>query len=367
VRSGLRGSAPSTAPGYCSGQVSAESSEKPTSRTLLADLRAFVRDEQEAGQRKMLALWQRPLHEKLRTGWTQRFLRLEPGDEADTVWARLDDTESRSREGDLLVLHAGDPRASPLARFVTFEVEEEDRWLLRGEALRTVWHAYRGGTCFADPDAMDLTSYYEHALDDVATSDIGQNLILPLLAGETTPTFHDGELGDAERIARAEGHNPAQALAVGMAVAADSVACIQGPPGTGKTRVLALIARILVERGERLLVTSHTHMAINNALNKIVAQGVPVVKVGRESQRNGLANEILCVPALKAWAERPPRDQRRLVAERGDTEEKPAAGPDQRSPPDGLREHGDRAGRRRRVPARSREPLARGGPSRPDR
>jgi hypothetical protein len=41
---------------------------------------------------------------------------------------------------------------------------------------------------------------------------------------------------------------------------------IQGPPGTGKTRTIAEIALRLVDGAERVLVTSHTNVAVDNAL-----------------------------------------------------------------------------------------------------
>lgn len=275
------------------------------SDTLLSKLLDFIRDEQSVGNQKLRDIWQRPLADKLDKGWSQGFHRLERGDEPQTLWAYPDTSESRFREGDLLYLHSGTPQDNLLCRQLSFEREEDHRWLLRGNRAVAVWDDYTGGPCYADPDAIDLTSYYEKALADIASSQIGREIVLPLLAGDLEIGFDGRDFADAEQIALAEGCNAKQAEAVGMAYGAEQIACIQGPPGTGKTRVLALIARLMVKRGERILMTSHTHMAINNALNKIHAQGVPTLKVGRDIQRKGLDDAIPCLSGLDAWEERP--------------------------------------------------------------
>ena len=41
-----------------------------------------------------------------------------------------------------------------------------------------------------------------------------------------------------------------------------------GPPGTGKTEVIAKAAMELSNRGERILVTSHTNRAVDNVVKK---------------------------------------------------------------------------------------------------
>jgi len=275
----------------------------PTS--LLEQMHAFVLAEQRAAQERLLEIWHRPLAEKLEQGWTQGFSHVEPGPEPATLWATVAGSGSRFREGDMLLLHAGDPLHDLLGRRLSVESEEEDRWLLRGQRVKAVLEAYAGGPCFADPDALDLSGHYLRAIEDIATSSAGRNKVLPLLNGTLQPSFDMQDFQDAEQLARAQGCNPRQAEAVAMAVAAEQVACIQGPPGTGKTRVLALIAQMLVARGARLLVTSHTHMAINNALNKVHALDVPVVKVGWRTQCKGLHEAIPCVDMLGAWAQRP--------------------------------------------------------------
>ena len=111
---------------------------------------------------------------------------------------------------------------------------------------------------------MDLTSYYEDLLRDIATSQIGREILLPLLSGDLEICFDDRDVSEGERIALAEGLNAKQAQALGLAYGAEQIACIQGPPGTGKTLVLALLARLMAARGERILMTSHTHMAIKH-------------------------------------------------------------------------------------------------------
>ena len=280
---------------------------KTSQAELLGNLRNFVEDEQAVATQKLLDVWSRPLIEKLANGASQRFTRLERTDEPTHLWAHLDvsDNESHFREGDLIALHAGSPMESMLGRGFSLEAEEDNRWLLRGDRVLSLFDGYIGGPAFGDPDSIDLTHYYERSLDEISTSSIGREVVLPLLNGDLAITFDERDVREGELEALAEGFNARQAQAVGMAFGAEQLACIQGPPGTGKTRVLALIARLMVARGERILITSHTHMAINNALNKIHAQGVPTVKIGGVTRASGLDNAVPIWPNLDAWEERP--------------------------------------------------------------
>ncbi|MBF4332987.1 helicase, partial [Vibrio anguillarum] len=133
----------------------------------------------------------------------------------------------------------------------------------------------------ADPDTMDLKPFYDKALDEIAESKRGREIVLPLLAGKLDTGFiFEDDYDEAADFAEECGLNEHQADAVGKAVSAKYLACIQGPPGTGKTKVISLITKLLVEQGQRVFMTSHTHMAINNALNKIAGENVPVIKVG---------------------------------------------------------------------------------------
>jgi DNA replication ATP-dependent helicase Dna2 len=272
----------------------------------LAELLDFIASEQRAGMSRLLGIWERPLAEKLATGWTQRFERLERGDERDTVHVWFREGEARFREGDLLLLHTGNPIDDLLARGLTFESELDDHWVLRGrQPLEPLLSAYEGGELFADADTLDLTGYYRQAIEEIGTSQIGREVVLPLLSRNLEPTFITVDVDEGLRIARHRRFNDKQAEAVGLAFGAEQLACIQGPPGTGKSSVLALIARLMVERGQRVLLTSHTHMAINNALNKIARENVPVVKIGLRSQCKALDAQVRSHEAFAAWSDRP--------------------------------------------------------------
>ncbi len=272
--------------------------------TLMTDLVTLIHEERDAGLQRLMEVWRQPLAEKCANGWTQAFTYLQRGEEAGTLWAYPDAADSRFREGDLLCLHQGDA-LMPLIRQMAFEFEENGRWLLRGMSLPTLSDIYKGGRCYADPDTIDLTAFYERALNEIATSHVGRQLVLPLLSNRLLIEFDEREMEEAIEIARAAGCNEKQAEAVGWGHSARHVACIQGPPGTGKTRVLALLVRLAVARGERVLITAHTHTAINHALNKVHAEGVPVAKVSAATRRHGLAREIVHVESLAEWQERP--------------------------------------------------------------
>lgn len=63
--------------------------------------------------------------------------------------------------------------------------------------------------------------------------------------------------------------NPFQKDAVEKIIAAPDLCLIQGPPGTGKTTVIAEAIMQLARRGERVLLASQAHTAVDNALDRL--------------------------------------------------------------------------------------------------
>ncbi len=79
--------------------------------------------------------------------------------------------------------------------------------------------------------------------------------------------------------------NNNQVKAVKKAVGNNNVFLIQGPPGTGKTTVIAEVVEQLVKKGEKVLVASQTHIAVDNVLEKVSNnKNITCVRLGN-SQR----------------------------------------------------------------------------------
>ncbi|OED29542.1 IGHMBP2 family helicase [Methanosphaera sp. WGK6] len=63
--------------------------------------------------------------------------------------------------------------------------------------------------------------------------------------------------------------NKNQTIAVNNALSADKFHIIQGPPGTGKTHTIVELIRQLYKQKKKLLITTHTHIALDNILEKL--------------------------------------------------------------------------------------------------
>jgi DNA replication ATP-dependent helicase Dna2 len=188
------------------------------------------------------------------------------------------------REGDFVCLSRNTPLA-PIGRFIHSGEDDDGIHLL-------LWKGgmppASGSDWVIDPDFYDMTDRFAEAIEGLAVSDLGRSRILPLLMGEAgsalDPELHELVMDGLEHGGpQASAWHDTQREAIAACVATHDAYLVQGPPGTGKTRVLAEVARLLVERGERVLVTGPTHRAINHALEdicKTVPATVGVAKIG---------------------------------------------------------------------------------------
>jgi DNA replication ATP-dependent helicase Dna2 len=257
-------------------------------QALLQRLRDFVNSEAATQIANLQRQWELPLGERVMRGYAIEGLTVE-GIQKGNVRLRCQTNESRFREGDFLVLHRSTPTGLEAAQAL---LEYDDETLLEV--------SLQGGNPFmlqtepqgwiADESTLDLRHFHLEALDEVADSWRGREIILPMLSGDRIPRTDFAKYERILEVAQNLGLNETQSEAIAQAYATDLYHLIQGPPGTGKTFVLAHLVRLLVVDGYRVLVSGLTHRAINNALNKIyeVDPMLPVCKVGLESRASDL-------------------------------------------------------------------------------
>ena len=75
-----------------------------------------------------------------------------------------------------------------------------------------------------------------------------------------------------------------QRASIEHALRAEDYALIVGMPGAGKSQTLSHLIGILVEKGKRILVTSHTHNAVDNLLIRCMERGISVEDLDKETR-----------------------------------------------------------------------------------
>lgn len=115
---------------------------------------------------------------------------------------------------------------------------------------------------------LDALQKLEAATDDSLLSPLRalvglcDTAYLPALAGDAAARGSVGPASDE----RLDEH---QIECIDKAMATPHFAVIQGPPGSGKTTVISGIVRRAIARGEQVLVVSPTHVAVDNAIEKL--------------------------------------------------------------------------------------------------
>jgi serine/threonine protein kinase len=96
--------------------------------------------------------------------------------------------------------------------------------------------------------------------------------------------------------------------AVAAAVGLEDCMIVTGPPGTGKTRFIGeTVAQVLANNpNARILIVSQTHVAIDNALERLIESGVEdVVRIGRSDDEriSSVVKPWLLDVQLRKWAQ----------------------------------------------------------------
>ncbi|HUQ05196.1 MAG TPA: AAA domain-containing protein [Kofleriaceae bacterium] len=189
--------------------------------------------------------------------------------------------------GDPVVLWRQSPDDPRATRGVVSARERHDLWVvIEGDLPEGVLE----GGCNIDALAPESTfdrgdRAIERARTAKATSALAR--VVGILCGEREAAFApaptwapiDRDLDEAQR------------AAVTSALSAHDVALIHGPPGTGKTRTLVEVVRQMVARGERVLCTAASNVAVDNLGERLAAAGVGVVRLGHPARVSAALEE----------------------------------------------------------------------------
>jgi hypothetical protein len=134
----------------------------------------------------------------------------------------------------------------------------------------------------------------------IATKDYGVGLLAQLLVAPRTlaPPLPD-EIDGAGWLTDGMIPNPPQNRAVSLLSNCSAGQCvfIQGPPGTGKTTVIveAVKRRLAQDPDQRILVTSHSNLAVDNALERLAGTpGMRAVRVARAERVHPTVDQFRC-------------------------------------------------------------------------
>lgn len=99
-----------------------------------------------------------------------------------------------------------------------------------------------------------------------------------------------------------DGLNESQRNAFLMAIDGSPVSLIKGPPGTGKTHVInAIVQYITKELGEKVIISSQTHIAIDNVLDKLVENYDIIIPNRITNRRNKYSGNEIDYTLYRTW------------------------------------------------------------------
>ncbi len=174
--------------------------------------------------------------------------------------------------GDLVVISKRDPLKSDLIgtvvekgkRFITVALETVPDWALKGVRL--------------DLYANDIT--FKRWLENLNSLRESGKKALEFYLGLREP--EESEPVEFEPFDN--NLNASQRKAVAKALGSPDFSLIHGPFGTGKTRTLVELIRQEVARGNKVLATAESNVAVDNLVERLADSGIEVVRIGHPSR-----------------------------------------------------------------------------------
>jgi DNA replication ATP-dependent helicase Dna2 len=245
-----------------------------------SDLERTIRAEARYGWDKAHRQWGRPLPERVASGRAIGWLRIASVEIVRKTkrvhfHPSIEDM-ALFREGDQVRMSLNDPEGENWIEAVFLGLTEKG--LSVTLPMDTNLPSEEGWTL--DETMIDLSDFYLKALDEMAATSHGRDVVLPALLNGLGDEIDFETHAELSETLADSGLDESQTDGVAMCLAAQRFHLIQGPPGTGKTLTLAKLVKELAGQGQRVLVTSFTHRAIHHALRKVGSMvDCPVYKV----------------------------------------------------------------------------------------
>lgn len=263
----------------------------------------FVNVEANAQNRKTTDIWDLPLSKRIKMGEAIQNITVEDvTDESDKTFPPhirafyCPENISKFRAGDYVRLHKNHPQVQHDLYHAQIVFEVEDYFIVMAAYGHSFFGLQNGDGWIMDRDTTDLRHLLIDALNELKNHN-RKNQILGILQGNISPIFNWTKQQEAINISNRLPFNQAQREAFSKSFSTENFYLIQGPPGTGKTWLLAQLAVSLAQTGEKVLITSLTHRAINNALVKIAKTTgyKDLIKVGQYYNQDDLKSDNFTV------------------------------------------------------------------------
>jgi DNA replication ATP-dependent helicase Dna2 len=252
---------------------------------LIPLLKEFINREQDAQNSEIERIWSLPAIVRETEGECIRNVTVIDCTQFNAT-LRWEENHSKFRTGDILCLNSGEPHHA----ICSCEIIEEfgNQMKVRASINNNFLNLEPGNQLVADRGKVDIRHIQLGILDKVAENPYLLTFFCDLFSGKSQPIINHAKVDRALKQANQFNFNKSQTEAFSFSYASENFYLIQGPPGTGKTWVLAYLAALLAQEGQRVLVTAFTHRAINNALIKIAetTNCANVAKIGQWYQAN---------------------------------------------------------------------------------
>lgn len=172
---------------------------------------------------------------------------------------------------------------------------------------------------FISKAILSLSAYYlleqlQRRLDEIRTGVLPaeRDMCMRLFAYQANGFFTNVKPVSSIEGLNKEHLNREQMEAINRSLG-QQVTFIWGPPGTGKTRTIGALVQELLRREERVLVASHTNVAVDTALIRVIEalddneiQNGTVIRVGTPARKNPVLQQV----TMEAVLERKSKDLR---------------------------------------------------------